>query len=481
VRFAAKIFLTSALVIAVLVGVAALSLRGIGRLVSVNQQITVRSVPALRLAASARDALLSMGRLETRFLVIRDFQYLALWDERATRFRDDVQALADLATTSRQRRLLADVRASFEDYAVMVGEERRLFGAGQRELALHLAETEARRRFERVEASLEGLVEATHAAVIDDQADASRLEARTWNAVLLALGAALVLALAGSALIAVRTARSLRTLSDAMAAVAAGSFREPVHLRSRDELDDLARSFNVMAARLRQMDEVKAEFFTTLSHELRSPLTSVREAAHLLRDGVAGALGPKQARLVAIIGASSDRLLKLVNQMLEISRLRAGMIPLEQQKVDLERVVERALDELRPQAHEAGVRLEREQRGEGFVFLGDEDRLVQVLVNLLANAIRFTGPEGRVTVRMVATASGLELQVEDTGRGIPPQALPKIFDWYQQAHPGQGGTGLGLAIVRGIVQAHGGEVQVESQEGRGSLFRVMLPRDRAAA
>src|SRR6185295_15215609 len=118
------------------------------------------------------------------------------------------------------------------------------------------------------------------------------------------------------------------------------------------------------------------EFFATISHELRSPLTSVREAANLLGDGVPGPLNPKQQRLVNIVGSSSDRLLRLVNQILELSRLRAGMEAIRRERVDVDRVSERAVEELRPRADEAGVTLDRERVGGWFVVTGDEDRLM---------------------------------------------------------------------------------------------------------
>jgi signal transduction histidine kinase len=221
---------------------------------------------------------------------------------------------------------------------------------------------------------------------------------------------------------------------------------------------------------------MKEEFFATISHELRSPLTSVREAANLLGDGVPGPLNPKQQRLVSIVASSSDRLLRLVNQILELSRLRAGMQPIRHDRVDVERVVERAVEELRPRADEAGVTLGHERVGDWFVVPGDEDRLMQVVVNLVANAVRFTPGGGRVVVRTVDAAAEVEVQVEDTGRGIPAPALPYIFEWYRQAHQDPGGSGLGLAIARSAVEAHSGRITVESQEGKGSRFTVLLPR-----
>jgi signal transduction histidine kinase len=213
-----------------------------------------------------------------------------------------------------------------------------------------------------------------------------------------------------------------------------------------------------------------------VSHELRSPLTSIREGAHLLRDRVSGPLSDKQRRLVEIIAAGSDRLLGLVNQILEVSRLRAGVLPIQRVRLDLDKVVTRAVEELKPSADQAGVALERERVGEDFVLMGDETRLLQVVINLVGNAVRFTKRGGRVVARLVSTGPELEIQVEDTGIGIPPAELPHVFEPYRQAHGDRGGTGLGLAIVRGVAQAHGGRVTVESQEGKGSRFTVLLPR-----
>src|SRR5207247_11447412 len=130
---------------------------------------------------------------------------------------------------------------------------------------------------------------------------------------------------------ATRLPRSLRALSGATPQAGAGAPGEPIRVAGRDEVAELAEAFNVMADRLRRVDEMKEEFFATISHELRSPLTSVREAANLLGDGVPGPLNPKQKRLVSIVGSSSDRLLRLVNQILELSRMRAGMQPIRRE------------------------------------------------------------------------------------------------------------------------------------------------------
>jgi two-component system sensor histidine kinase GlrK len=478
-RLASKIFLGFSLVIVVLATVGVLGLRAVGRLVSVNREIASEALPALRLASGVRDTLQTMARLEARFVVLRDRRYADLWRESAAHARADLARLADLVHSGPETSHLAGARMAFDRYHAAVLQGQKVLTEAKPPVVT-VDESPTRSLGEQVEAELEALQQATWARVQRAQAEVARLERRTWNGVIVALATALVLALLTTAVIALRITRSLRRLSVATAAVAAGSFREPIPAGGRDEVGVLARSFNAMVDRLHKHDELKEEFFATLSHELRSPITSVREAAHLLADGIPGPLTAKQGRLVDIIRRSTERLLRLVNQILDVSRLRAGLLPLEFVPLDLDWLVARAVDELRPQADEARVTLVRERVGTRFTVLGDEDRLVQVVVNLLANAVRFTPVGGRVTVRLVDAGSECEIQVEDTGVGIPAAELPHIFESYRQAHPGKGGTGLGLAIVRGLVQAHGGRVTAESQEGKGSRFSVLLPRDRVA-
>src|SRR5437867_637791 len=475
-RLGSKIFLTSRRVIIVLAGVGGLTLRTVDRLVSVYLGFTTRAVPTLRLTASAREAMSPLVWLEARAAVLGDPRYVTAWTERAARVSQDLVRLTEYTHSHWEALHLREASVALEGYRRVVAEEQALLRRGERARALRLIDTDARGLAEEVQESLDALMAATHTQVLAAQAEAARLEVRTWTAVLIALGAAVGLALLATAAVAQRMTRSLALLSSATAEVAAGAFRKPIAIESRDEIGALARSFNSMASQLRQMEETKAEFFASVSHELRSPLTSIHGAIDLLRDGAPGPLTERQGRLTDIIGQSSERLLRLVNQILEMSRLRAGLVELDRGPLDFAWLVDSAVEEIHPQAEAAGITLERERFGSHFAYLGDTERLHQVVVNLGANAIRFTPRGGHVVVRLIDTGPELELQVEDTGVGIPADALPHIFDPYRQAHRERGGTGLGLAIVRGIVDAHGGRVTAESREGKGSRFTVLLPR-----
>ena len=476
-RLASKIFLTSALVIVVLAGVAALSLRAIDRLASANREIVTRTVPALRLTAVAREAIAPLMRLEAHAVLLGDPYYTSAWTERAAQVADHLERLAEYAQSSWEKLYLREASTAFDGYRRVVARERALVQMGDQRGAVRLTDLDARVLAERVEERLGALMSATHTRVLSVGADTARVEKRMWTSVLVALGAAVGLALLGAAVLSHRMTRSLDVLSSAAAAVAAGKFRQqPIVVKSRDEIGSLARSFNSMIGQLRRVEDTRREFFASVSHELRSPLTSIRGAAELLREGVPGPLTAKQKRLADIVSDSSGRLLRLVNQILEMSRLQAGLVELERSPLDLAELVDRAVEELHPLASEASVALECERIGTSFAYFGDVERLHQVLVNLGANAIRFTEPGGRVVARVIDAGSEFELQVEDTGVGIPADALPHIFDAYRQAHRERGGTGLGLAIVRGITEAHGGRVTVESREGKGSRFTVLLPR-----
>jgi HAMP domain-containing protein len=249
-RLASKIFLGFSLVIVVVAAVGVISLRAVGRLVSVNREIAVESLPALRLSAGVRDTMLSLARLQARYVVLTDRRYAELWRESADRARVDLERLQGLVHTPGEKEHLAAATEAFERYRAAVAQEHARLRLDRRAVV----EPVGRRVAEQVEVHLERLQEATYARVVRAQTEVARLERRTWTGVGIALAAAVALALAATAVIAFRITRSVRRLSEATAAVAAGSFREPIPVGGRDELGVLARAFNAMASRLRQLD-----------------------------------------------------------------------------------------------------------------------------------------------------------------------------------------------------------------------------------
>jgi signal transduction histidine kinase len=489
-RLALKIFVANSLVILVLVGVAVWTLTEVAKLITADRQIAVRTAEALRLEVSLRELMRRASLLEMRHLVFGDQEYAALPSHEALKISQGLDLLGRLLSGNVEQGHWAEAQQAFTQYRIAVARARELRSRGDVTQAGHVLDQQAQPAAERVSAALDALMELTQSGLNASQVEAAatlgqyrgemlRLRQRTWNVVVFALFASVVAALAGTGLIAMRMTRSIRHLAAATTALAEGSF-QPARIESRDEIGGLARSFNRMAERLREIDALKEQFYATVSHELRSPLTSAREAANLLQQGGPGPLTEKQQKLVGIIHNSAERLLRLVSQMLDLSRLSAGLLPLDRKPCDLTRAARRAVKEMRVQAEERGLQVSYDTGPGSFEIVADEDRIVQVLVNLLANGIHFTPAGGAVSIRLLDQGAEVAIQVEDSGMGIPADKLPLVFERYRQAHSGKGGTGLGLAIVRGLVEAHGGRISVDSEESKGTRFTIVLPREAPA-
>ena len=227
----------------------------------------------------------------------------------------------------------------------------------------------------------------------------------------------------------------------------------------------------------REVARMKDEFVSVVSHELRTPLTSIRGALRLLEGGAVGDLDEKAQRLLEIAGSNSDRLLRLINDILDIERLESGQVSVDRRPADALELVRLAVDAIQPIAERAGVTLRSDV--EPVALVVDADRIVQTLTNLLGNAIKFSDPGGEVVVEVRGGAEGAVVRVVDRGRGIPAAKLESIFDRFQQVDASdsrqKGGTGLGLAICRSIVAQHGGRIWAESVAGVGSTFTFTLP------
>jgi len=225
------------------------------------------------------------------------------------------------------------------------------------------------------------------------------------------------------------------------------------------------------------LDRLKDEFISTVSHELRTPLTSIRGALGLLTSGILGEVSDKAANLLRIASSNSDRLVRLINDILDLERIQSGREPLAFRSVQLGDIVRQAIDGMQPVAEAAGVQLIHDTAQ--VEIAADGDRLIQVLTNLLSNAIKFSPPSSTVSVMLRPGASGVTLSVIDHGRGIPADKLESIFGRFQQVDASdsrqKGGSGLGLAICRTIVMQHSGRIWAERNRVRGSTFRVFLP------
>jgi signal transduction histidine kinase len=254
--------------------------------------------------------------------------------------------------------------------------------------------------------------------------------------------------------------------------------RHAVELESR--ILERTRELVNANARLKELDRMKSFFLSNVSHELKTPLTAIEGLADNMLDGVTGPLTTKQANYMSGIKESTERLERLINDLLDLSVIEAGKTQLRPTNFSMPALLHEVANTLKPVAEEKQIGLEVANTHGHPIVWADRDKITQVLHNLIGNAIKFTPDRGRVTITFeMINEAWLEVAVADTGPGVAPQEASRIFDeFYQITQPGRQksqGVGLGLAISKKLVEMHGGRIEVESFVGRGSKFSFTVP------
>jgi signal transduction histidine kinase len=225
------------------------------------------------------------------------------------------------------------------------------------------------------------------------------------------------------------------------------------------------------------VDRMKSEFISVASHELRTPMTSIKGSVDLILSGFAGETSPEMQELLEIAQKSCDRLVRLVNDILDLSKIEAGQLKLNVERLDLTEIAVRAICAVKSLADKTEVRLRVDRPLPLAHVEADPDRIEQAITNLLSNAVKFSPPKAEVTVELSSDDTWVQCAVCDRGMGIAEKDLHRIFGKFQQLSEGRrrGGTGLGLAITRGLIDEHRGSIWVESRVGEGSRFIFRLP------
>ena len=253
----------------------------------------------------------------------------------------------------------------------------------------------------------------------------------------------------------------------------------PLAVSGPREVQTLTQAFNFMLARVQSSQRSQRDFVANVSHEMKTPLTSIQGFAQAILDNTADTPEARQ-KAAQIIYDESTRLHRLSLDLLQLARLEAGTADLKMAPVDIGALMRAIVERFLPQAERTGVELSVDVPDDLPAIIGDGDRLAQVFTNLLDNALKFTPVKGRITLSAKKVGADVELSVEDTGIGVASDGLPHLFERFYQAEASRArraghGAGLGLAIVKEIVQAHGGTIGVRSQVGSGTTFTIHLP------
>ncbi|MDO8525461.1 MAG: ATP-binding protein [Candidatus Omnitrophota bacterium] len=229
----------------------------------------------------------------------------------------------------------------------------------------------------------------------------------------------------------------------------------------------------------KRMEKIKDDFIGTVSHELRTPLSITKEGISLVLDKIPGPINEEQARILTISKNNLDRLARIINSLLDISRIESGKIEMTCENIEITAAIRQAVALFELKTKEKGLDLRTNLPIKEITICADSDSVTRVLINLIGNSLKFT-KKGHIEVSLSDKASEVEISVADTGMGIAKDNMPKLFEKFQQFArvdgPGEKGTGLGLAIVRGIVDAHKGRIWAESEYGKGTKITFILPK-----
>jgi signal transduction histidine kinase len=481
-----------AVYIALLAGLSVYHIRTTRRVVSSGHAF---SDIASRLRTTSTIQLSRLSQISSdaeKYVVTRDTGYLAKFQRMMQDYDGALQTLSSASLRGNERALFTPLVMQWDT---------------AKSLAAQLAATRDsmllpgfQQSLDRVHLTTERLGAASQDAMAEELAAARQTEQEAEQVTLLAASGAFLLTVLLSAMLARAILDPLSRLAEGTREVSAGRFTHRIAANGSDELAQVSREFNVMIERLDAVDKMKREFVSKVSHDLKTPLSSMQETQGVLLDEVAGPLTPKQRQLLEITQESAQRLSAMLNKLLDLSRIEAGIEP-ERQTVDVRplvrRSVERVMDVRGDNAPQ--VSLVINDGSQRFLVRGDADGLTQVFDNLLENALKFSPPGGQVRVRLTDLTARGDLPVErwnalrrrgltpgavlvtvaDEGPGVPDEEKDKVFARFYQTEAGRAvrsrGVGLGLAICKEIISDHGGAIWVADNAPRGSVFHVLLP------
>jgi len=423
------------------------------------------------------DLLLGQSRAEQKYVITKDQAWFIQYTRQKNDFEAHMRSVLALDNAAASP-VLKTIEENYRRYTALVDDEGRLVRANrpypqskykQDKDALIDAMLNA---FEKLRANQQQVI---YTKVADIAGAAGRAERMSLTISILSL-----LAIVTMSLLVTRSITGpIGLLKSKTRDIAQGNFEGNVEVKSPPEISELADALNAMSQKLRELDHMKADFFASMSHELRTPLTSIKEGTGLLLEGVGGTITEKQRKLVGIIAEESNRLINLVNSLLDLSKMEAGMMAYDFTNGNVDTLIKRAIAEIAPLLEAKQIRLESALAVPLPLVNIDSERILQVLRNLLSNAVKFTPRGGQLNVSARRTDGALEVAIKDSGPGIPVENLLSIFEKFNQGDRQSGharlGTGLGLAIAKNIVLSHGGKIWAESQLGQGSTFIFVLP------
>ncbi len=450
----------------------------LGQFTEITQSVLMTNNRMVDYSERLADTLFSQMRNEQKFIVSRDRAFYSQFLTFKSDFERYLQEAIEVSGDPWPKESLAVIQESYRRYQSLVAEELSIL-----EAAKPYPQAWYKQEKERLLNAILGALEKVQGAARQDTNRKIRsLYQAGVSAHRMAIGMTaglLVFGIVLSYLISRSVTRPIALLVKKTREIGKGDFKGDLHLSSPPELAELASSINLMCQKLNELDRMKSDFFSTVAHELRTPLSSLKMAISVLMEGREGPLTEGQRELLRLVAQENNRLIEQVNDILDLSKMEAGMMTYQIEPRSVVPLIDRVVREMGPLLETKRIRLES-TIGEGLPTPGiDTERFLQVLRNVIGNAVKFTPQGGRIHVSVQKVDRGVQIAVSDTGPGIPEGHLRSIFEKFKQVgdqSPSRArGTGLGLAIAKQVVTHHGGKIWAESRPGHGSTFFIQLP------
>jgi two-component system sensor histidine kinase GlrK len=444
------------------------------------RQIASVHATSLALTEHVLDKLFSQVGFEKKYLISKDPDFLMKFWDMQKQITEDFRKLGAVSGPEENKNLVSETESEYGNYLLRFKNElnvmkkdpdypRRNF---QEQKDTYINEINRR---------LKEIIQIIRLQRDQKINESSRISSRVLRVTTIAAGLSILLGLLISLYNTQSINRSILLLQKKTKEIAKGKFEEIQAITSPPEIKELADDFNRMCERLKELDEMKKDFISHVSHTLRTPLTAMKEASSMLLQGTYADVPAKQHELLTITQKECERLINSVNRILDLSRMEAKMMDYRLKPCLLFPVIQQTVLKLAPMAQRKKIDLELKPSPHLPPFKMDEERIGQLMENLIDNALKFTAAGGKVVIEAVLKNIGtrfIQVCVSDTGCGIPEENLEKIFDRFKRIESGREtprGTGLGLSISKYIVADHGGKIWAQSTPEQGSTFYFTLP------
>ena len=475
----ARLIISHLVLFIMLAGVSLYFIYHLSRFNQVTRSIILIDTAISEYADHLSDAFLSEVRNDRKYVVLKDEALYENYLKAHNEFNRLLDEAFTRAASEEMKHIFYAVELQHQSFSSLIKEESERIRAAKPYQDIKFAE-EKKRVSDSIIAQLKNIKKTSESDVFTKIVNLSESGDKAKKFAIIIS----VIALSTGLVVAIIITRSIKSPLDAMRAktveISKGNFSGDLEVNSPPVIAELAAALNSMCHRLQAVDDIKSDFLSHMSHELRTPLASIKEGTNMLLEGLGGEGSEKQQRILRIIVQESNRMIDLVNGLLDLAKMEAGMLKYDLRPTDLDSLVKTSLESLAPLAEAKNIAIDN-NIGPLLPVKVDQERIMQVFRNIIGNAIKFTPENGKIKLeaRMDANENVVEILVHDNGIGLPEEDLERIFHKFQQVGRAGGpmpkGTGLGLATVKQIILAHGGRVWATSQTGQGSTFHFTLP------